>query len=331
MANETSLTLSYAPLLTSTLFNYLDSGSFTDNVFDATPTLGWYQSGERQRLQSGGERISVAIMHEANNTAQSYEGTEVLDTSESTGFTRAFLSWKLYSVSIVISGDEMTSNMGEAELFNLLEAKTGQAELSLANLVSTDLFSANADGAAGITGLQSQVDSTPTAGTYAGINRANNTAWQNQTAVTVGAAASNLLSNLRTQYNNCTQGKGGLGSKADAICTTQTVHEAFEALMFPFLQYTGSSSADNSVNAGLSNLRYKNASVWWDADVPSGFLYILNGMHTFWVVHRDRNFAMAEGGFQKPVNQDALVTQVLLKANLASNAVKKLGVLTGIT
>lgn len=331
MANETSLTLSYGPLLTSTLFNYLDSGSFTDNVADATPTLQWYMGGDRIKLENGGERLSGAIMHEFNNTAAAYSGTQVLDTSESTGFTRFFLNWKLYSVSVVISGDELTSNMGEAQLFDLLSGKTTQAELSLANLLSTDVFSATADGGTALTGLQSMVDSTPTTGTYASINRANNTAWQNQAATSVGSAATNLLSNLRTQYNNTTQGKGGLGSKADAIITTQTVHESFEALMFPFLQYTGSATADNSVNAGLSNLRYKNAQVWWDADCPSGTLFILNSMHTKMCVHRQRNMAMAEGGFQKPVNQDALITQILFKGNLTSNAPKKLAILTGIT
>lgn len=331
MANETSLTLSYGPLLTSTLFNYLDSGKFTDNVADATPTLEWLMSGDRLKLETGGERLTGAIMHEFNNTAAAYSGTQVLDTSESTGFTRFFLNYKLYAVSVVISGDELTSNMGEAQLFNLLTGKTTQAELSLANTLSTDVFSASADGATALTGLRSMVDSTPTSGTYASINRANNTAWQNQAATSVGAAATNLLSNLRTQYNNTTQGKGGLGSKADAIVTTQAVHESFEALMFPFLQYTGSASADNSVNAGLSNLRYKQAAVWWDADVPTQTLFILNSNHCRMCVHRSRNMALSEGGFQKPVNQDALVAQILFKGNLVSDAVKKLGILTGIT
>jgi len=327
VANETSLTLSYGPLLTSTLFNYLESGSFADNIADATPTLDYYLSGDRIKLTTGGERLSVAIMHELNSTAQSYTGYGVLDTSESTGFTRAFFTNKLYAVSIAINGDELTANMGEAQLFDLLNGKTSQAEISLANLLSTDLFSTSADGASGITGLGLQIDS---AGTYGTIDRSSNTAWASNEA-SVGAAATNLLPNLRTQYNNATQGKGGMSSKPDAIVFTQTNHEAFEALMFPFLQYTGSSTADNSVNAGLSDLRYKAARTWWDADATSGTAFGLNSAHSWLAVHRNRNMAMAEGGFQKPVNQDALVTQVLFKGNLVSNAPKKLFKLTGIT
>jgi len=147
----------------------------------------------------------------------------------------------------------------------------------------------------------------------------------------VGAAATNLLSNLRTYYNDATKGGTGMMSKPDQIFTTQTVHEAFEALMFPFLQYQGSASADNSVNAGLSNIRYKNASVDWDVDVPSGELHIWNSKHLYMAIHPDRNMAMAEGGFQKPVDQDALVTQILFKGEIITNACKKLSVLAGIT
>ena len=332
MAGESTLSLTYQSLLTNTLFGYLDSGRFFDNIADATPPLEWYMSGERLRLQRGGERLSVAIMHELNDTAKSYSGYDVLDTTAQEGFTRAFYDWKQYAVAIAVNGNELTSNMGEAELFDILASKTSQAEISLADKLSTDLFSDGTGNSSKVLGgLQAMVDSSPTASTYASINRANNSAWRNQAATSVGAAATQLLSNLRTQYNNCTQGKGGMGSKPDWLTTTQTVHEAFEALMFPFLQYQGSATNDNSVNAGLSNLRYKNASVAWDADVPSGYLYILNGNHTWLAVHPDRNMSPAEGGFQKPVNQDALITQILFKGELVTNANKKLGVLTGIT
>lgn len=330
MANETSLTLSYAPLLTSTLFNYINSGSFSDNFFDATPTLQYYN--QNVKLKSGGERLSVAIMHEENGTVDSYEGLDVLNTNESEGFTRAFFPWKLYAGSIVISGDELTSNMGEAELFDLLQAKTSQAELTMGNRLSTDLFTdGTGNSSKNLTGLLAQIDSTPTVGTYASINRANNTAWQNQASTTVGSAASELLGDLRTQYNLTSQGKGGMGSKADGIAMTRAIHESFEALMFPFLQYVGEKTADNSVNAGLSNIRYKNADVWWDDDVPSQNYFILNSRHSYLCVHRDRNVSMAEGGFQKPVNQDGLVAQILFKGQLASDAPKKLSISTGVS
>ena len=332
MAGESSLTLTYQGLLTSTLLGYLDSNKFFDNVADATPLLAFLMGGDRIRFQNGGQNITVAIMHELNTTAKSYSNYDILDTTAQEGFTRAIYDWKQYSVSIAINGNELTSNMGDAELFNLLDAKAEQAEISLADKLSTDLYTdGTGNSSKELGGLAVMNDPSPTASTYASINRANNTAWRNGFTTSVGAAASNLLSNLRTQYNNAAQGKAGMGSKPDGIFTTQTVHEAFEALMFPFLQYQGNATSDNSVNAGLSNLRYKNASVEWDADCPSGEMHILNSKHAFLVVHPDRNMAMADGGFQKPVDQDALVTQILAKLEFATNANSKISGLSGIT
>lgn len=335
MAGELSLTLTYQSLLTSTLFDYLESGRFYDNIADATPTLDWLMSGNRIKLSSGGERVTGAVMSELNSTAKSYAGYEALDTTSQEGFTRWSLAWKLYSVSISINGDEMTANMGDAALFDLLNAKTQQAEISLADQLSQGVHSdGTGNDSKDLTGLVAMCDTTPTASTYAGINRANATWWRNQANASVGAAATNLVPALRTLYNSCVQGKGGMSSEPDFIVTTQTVHEAYEALLFPFFRFAGTGAAGtntNQANAGIQGLNYKNAKVVWDADCASGTLYILNSNHCWMVVHRDRNMSMAEGGFQKPVNQDALVTQVLFKGQMVTNANKKLGVAAGIT
>jgi len=58
---------------------------------------------------------------------------------------------------------------------------------------------------------------------------------------------------------------------------------------------------------------------------------VLNSKHMHFFVHSDANFAMSEGGFQKPINQDALVTQILFMGNLATDNRRKQGKLQGIT
>jgi len=328
MAGESTLSLTYKDLLTSTLFGYLDSGKFTDNISDITPTWGWLM--DNARMTRGGERISVAIQSSLNTTAGSYSNYDSLDVTPQDNMTRAFFDNKQYSVTISINGNEMTANMGEAEIFDLLMSKTAIAEASLGQGQSEDVFlDGTGNSSKDITGLAALNDQTPAVGTYGSINRANLAAWRNGAATSIGAAATGLLSNLRTEYN--TASKKSAAGKPDWITTTQTVHETFEALMFPFLQYQGSATSDNSVNAGLSNLRYKNASVAWDPDVPSGELHILNSNHTWLVVHPDRNYSMAEGGFQKPVDQDALSTQVLWKGNLVTDLLAANAVLAGLT
>jgi len=244
--------------------------------------------------------------------------------------TRTYLDPKQYSVSLSISGDELTANAGEAEILDLWNAKIEQGELSLVDQLSVGAFSdGTGNTSKDLTGLQAMVDTTPTASTYAGINRANATWWRNGANASVGAAATNLLSNLRTYYNDAAQGKGAMSARPDFIVTTQTVHEALEAILFPMFQFTGS-SGESGANAGVSNLFYKAAKVEWDTDTPSGYLYILNSRYVWLAVYPGRDLKSREE-MQKPVNQDAIVCQVLFKGNLVCPAVKKTSVLAGIT
>ena len=330
MAGEAVLSRTIQSLLATTTDAYLESGKLYDNVFDATPFWAWMNGGNRIKRVRSGYELTTGVLAESNSTAGSYAGYETLDTTPQEGMTRTYLDPKQYSVSISISGDELTANAGEAEILDLWNAKIEQGELSIANKLSEGAFSdGTGNSSKDLTGLQAMVDSTPTASTYAGINRANATWWRNQAATSVGAAATNLISNLRTQYNNCAQGKGVMSTRPDAIFTTQTVHEALEAILFPMFQFAGG-SGESGANAGVTDLYYKAAEVIWDADVPSGELYLLDSRCIWLAVFPGRDL-MSREEMQKPVNQDALVTQVLFKGNLMTPAVKKLGVMTGIT
>jgi hypothetical protein len=59
-------------------------------------------------------------------------------------------------------------------------------------------------------------------------------------------------------------------------------------------------------------------------------MYMLNSAHIMMFVHGKANFAMQDEGFQKPIDQDALVTQILFQGNMAVNNRRKLAVLAGI-
>ncbi len=330
MAGESSLTLTYEPLLTTTMKRVIDSGALHDNIFDNDVLLQWLRGGNRIKVIEGGERIRVGILYEKNSTAGWYSDYELLDTTAAAGMTAAFYTWKQGSVSISVNGKELRANKGPSRITNLQQEKITQAASSLADMVATGAFSdGTGTSSKQLTGLEAMIDTTPTTTTYASIDPATNSAWQNQAAASVGAAAVNLLPNLRTQYNNCRKGKGGANSAPDYIVTTQTVHEALEALIFPQVRYQQNPSG--GADAGISTLKFRGATVDWDAYCTSGVLYLLNSQHITLFVHSDANFAMAEGGFQKPINQDALVTQIFFQGNLATNNRRKLGKLQGIT
>jgi len=330
MAGESSLTLTYAPLLTTTLMRVIDSGALHDNIFNNDVFLQWLRSGNRLKVIDGGERIRVGILFGKNSTAKWYSDYELLDTNAQTGMTTAFYNWKQGSVSITVHGRELRSNKGPSRITSLQQEKINQAALSLVDIVATGAFSdGTGTSSKQLTGIDAMIDTTPTTTSYASIDPATNSAWQNQANASVGAAATELLPAMRTIYNDCKQGKGGANGAPDFIVTTQSVHEAYEALMFPQVRYQ--QNPGGGADAGLSKLMFKAAPVEWDDYETAGYMHFLNSQHIMFFIHTDANFAMSEGGFQKPVNQDALTAQILLQGNLATNNRRKLGVLGGIT
>ena len=90
-------------------------------------------------------------------------------------------------------------------------------------------------------------------------------------------------------------------------------------------------SGTGSADAGIGKLLFKGTEIAWDDYCTSGELHLVNSSHIMLFLHSDANFKMTEEGFQRPINQDALVTQILFQGNLATNNRRKSGKLAGIT
>jgi len=307
----------------------LDSGALHDNVFDNDVTLQWLRASGRLKVIEGGERVRVGILYGKNSTAKWYADYEALDVTAQAGMTSAFYVWKQASTAVSVHGRELRSNKGPSRLTSLQQEKITQASMSLVDVIATGAFSDGTGSASKqLTGLEAMVETTPGTTAYASVPTANSQ-WRNQAAASVGAAATNLLPKLRTVFNDCKQGKGGANSSPDFIVTDQTRHEALEALIFPQVRYQA--NPGGGADSGIEKLVFKGATVEWDDYCTSGVMYVLNSKHLHFFVHTDANFAMAEGGFQKPINQDALVTQILFMGNLATDNRRKQGKLQGIT
>jgi hypothetical protein len=229
---------------------------------------------------------------------------------------------------VLISGLEKRSNQGENRVRDLAKDKIMQAETELADNIASDAYSdGTANGSKQITGLAAMISTTLTSGTYADINfgTGNNEKWRNQAIASVGNGAVNLLSNLRTLFNDCVEITGVMG-QPDAIFTTQTEAETLEALVVPGVRYAPGGSGELSIKP-----MYRGAAIDWEAKCQSGTLYLLNSNHVFFFVHREANFSMNPEGFQRPINQDALSAQILIQGNMGTNLRSALGKLTGIS
>lgn len=325
--SDTIISRTYQTLLTTTHETFLSSGTVHDNVFDQSRTMQWLREGGRLKIVDGGERLREGLMYGMNSTAGWYSGYGLLNVTPQEGVTIASFNWKQGSVSISYSGLELRSNKGKAKIADLVNTKEVQAELSIADTIATGIFSdGTGTGNLQLTGLQAVCESTPGTTSYAGVP-VDNTAWRNRAQASAGAAAVNLLPYMRTIYNQSSQGKGMASSVVDFIVTTRSVHESFEALHVPTLRNSSAKEGD----LGFNRLRFKGAEVAWDPYCTSGCMYFLNSRHIMLVVERDANLSMAAGGFQRPVNQDGFVAQILFQGNITTNNRRKLGVIAGLT
>lgn len=317
-------------LLASTLERAVESGVVQDAVFKMRPLLNKLRESGNLMVVNGGERLRVQFQYDTNSTVDSYTDDETLDVTRQDNVTSAFFQWKQYSVSIVITGRELRINKGsETQLFNLLEQKTFDAAQSLQKRLAADLFTdGTGNGSKNLTGLEAALEDSPGTTAYASVPT-DNTAWRNDTVSTsVGAAAVNLLPNMRTGYNNVVQ-IGGSGDNAgtDLWVTTQSIHESFEALHQPHFRFGVNDRPDLS----SSNPTFKDGEVIWDPDCVSGNMYGLNLSAAKLFVHDDANFDESDEGLQRPVNQDSFISQLLFMGNFLTNNRAKHTKLAGIT
>lgn len=312
----------YDALLTTTLANY--AKKLSDNVFDTYPTLSWLNGklGEalrgkkRLRILDGGETIVEHLLYEKSSAVKAYSQYETIDTTPQEGMTIARYSWRQYAATITISGLEKRSNMGEARMVDLLEAKAQQAETSLRDTLSIDLWGTNAAGNQ-LDGLALLVDST---GTVGGLSQATFTWWAS-TETASGSFAARGISDMRTLFNTISFGN----DTPDFIAAPQAVHEFYEDTLQPQMRYPSTKAAD----AGFAALLFKAVPVIFDRDTPAGELFMLNSRNLNLVVHRDAN--LSTGKFIEPENQDVTTAKILFQGNLTTNNRRKHGTLTGIT
>ena len=198
-----SVTDVFDSLLTTTLRDI--KAGIVDNIFESMPTLKFFRANGAVETRSGGHEIAGQVLYGKNTTVKAYSGYEVLDTTPQEGHTIYRYPWKEYGGTISISRAEELKNSGEDQIVDLLTAKVFQAEESLRDALTTDMFTdAASDPAKKLTPLPLLVDDGTTS-TVGGLSGNTYSWWQNYQK-DVGAFATNLLNDMITAYNTCSRG-----------------------------------------------------------------------------------------------------------------------------
>lgn len=310
---------SFDALVSTTLKNY--RRQLADNItghqalFYLLKTKGFWEE------KDGGETIVEPLLHGENSTVSSYSGYDILDTTPQTGISAAEFNWKQIAGSVSISGKEEFQNMGsKTKIISLLESKVRQLEISMQLTVNSQLFGdGTGNGGKDITGLNAAVENGSAWATYGGIDSNTYTFWRNAWVDEAGALD---LASMRSVFNSASRGN----SKPELIITTQTVYEAYESACLAANDITRVNT--KLADAGFQNLEFKGVPMVFDEDAPSGAMLFLNPSFMKFVVGKGKYFVNTP--FQKPENQDAKVSQVLLYCNLVLNNRARQGRLDGI-
>lgn len=327
-----SATYNMNDVLTHAFFWYAKSPEFQDNFFD-----GWALMKRLKSLKavdetlSGGALIKEFLMYGENTTAGSYRGYDVLDTTPQEGHTDVDYFVKQNGVSITISGLERSSIDGPMQVKNVLDSKIKQAQMSLRNKLNQQLFG---DGSGNnykeITGLKA-ITPEGGAGTYAGINSANETWWKASSKSAVGSFATNGRTAMVEFYK--TLARSTLDGRPQLIIGTMNFHNFYEKSLQANERYILDSKSKN-VDGGLGmDLMFKDVIVDYDFDCPVDSqskekAHWLNFRFLKWRVHKRYNFKVTP--FQEPEDQDASVARILHYSELCTNNRRFQGLMYGI-
>lgn len=321
------ITDTYDALLATTLRNY--SRKLRDNIFNAFPMLKWLRSKGRVNTINGGYQIVEHVLYGKNTTVASYSGYGTLDTTPQEGLTIGYFDWKEYGGTIAISRREKRQNSGEHQLISLLQAKTQQAELSMQDKLTTDLFAnLSSEPSTAVTPIPLIISNSPSTTTVGGISGSTYGWWRNY-AASVGAYAANLEDKLRIGFNSCSAGGGNF---PDAILCSQGAYQYYESLGPTLKRFVNETA---TLDLGFEVLRYKGADMFWDAGLPTNVpstgetIYYLNSRNIRLCVDSQSDFVTTSA--IEPENQTAFVSKLLAMLNLTCNNRRMLGVLYGIT
>lgn len=292
------------------------SKTIADNVSKHNALFRRVEETGNVRKESGGLSIVQPLEYAANSTYQRYSGFDALSISAVDVLSAAEYPWRQVSVALAISGLEMRVNNGDNRIINFVKAKIKNAQHSMANGLSVDLYS---DGTAAnqINGLQSLIADAGT-GSPGGINSATYAFWQNivQSAATplqgggaITVSAATIESLMLPTWIKATRGM----DMPNLIVMSDDYFTFFEQSQTSLKRYT----SDENGKAGMVSMKYKNADVFFDSSggIPAAHAYFINTNYIDLVVHEDANMTMLDQ--VNSINQDALVRIVIWQGNAA--------------
>lgn len=285
-----------------------------DNVTKNNALLTHLKEKGRVLPISGGNTILEELSFAQNGNASYYSGYDLLPVAAQDVISAAQYSLKQAAVPVTISGLEKLQNDGKEKILDLMDARLGVAEATLANIITQGCYSDGTifNGKA-IVGLDAAVEATVTSSqssTYGGISRTTFPFWRSQCTSTTADISTSAKCQAVMNALWATTIRGS--DRPDFGIMDNNFWADFMASLQNIQRFTDAKKAD----LGFQTIQYMNADVYLDGGIGGfagdassthGTFYLLNSKYLKFRPHKDRNFVPLSPDRRYAVNQDAEV------------------------
>jgi len=275
---------------------------------------------KKPKKWDGGEFIEAPIEYAKNTNAESYAGATALTIANVEIATKARLPVRQYNSAITITGVDEAMNKGAGKIIDLVTARTKNSYKSLADLIVTGFFAAQAntkiDGVGGVFAASG-------ATTYAGLCPNDFAEWKSNGGAGPTAVNGDLtLAKLQTDWSACSIDQ----DTPTLIVTTSDIWDGIEATL---IEKNKRYEDKKMANLGFENITLHGKPIVHDSHCTAEALYLFNERYLKVWILGGMNFKFIP--FSSPVNSDTKTAHTRWYGNLLCTNVYKQGQMTGIT
>lgn len=299
----------------------------TDNINNSNPTLELLRRTGRVEVDKGG-RIIREDLYYANGTMEWFSGRQPLSTAEPDGVTAAFFETRYACVPIVVSWTDEQEAQTRESAMSLMATKTIQARNTIQAGINSALWSAQSGKS--MLGFQDIIADAPSTGTIGGINRANESWWQN----TQSSVSTNFNNKTGDTYDGLallgtqmTKASDGNDMTTD-ILMGLTFYSEFQTIM-ESTGYARVTSGDGNASVDAGKPKFRGASVHKDRDIAADSIYGLNRRYFKLKIQSGANFRKTP--FVPGADQLARVSFMTVGLQLITNNPRRGFVCSAIT
>lgn len=291
-----------------------------DNIFTSTPWLYALTNFGEVVTLPGGTHIQQPLMYAGTANHGSYAGADPFLMDEDEGTTAATFEWKQYGGTVRLKNIEIAKNSGPQAILRIVENEVKRLELSISEALDEMFIVSNGQGNGGKdwNGLANLVSDTVSLGGIDPVAAGND--WWKSHVVAVNADLTTFAP-IRSAYLTVSEGNDFIST----ILTTQALYAQIDVLFEQRQRFMDPAMA----NQGFETIKFHNAPIFFDRNVPAGYVYGLN-LKYFTLYKLGPNW-FKFSDWMEPINQDLVVKKVKLYGQLAISNRKRQFLLTGVT